>query len=152
MPDTVIRPGQAADAPALTACIAKAYAPWMERLTTLPDVTGGVADNLRTKAVFVAEVGGIVAGGVVADLSDRQGGRIENLAVSPEFAGRGLGRALLTRIGEQARQLGIRRLCLTTHSDMSETLAFYRGLGWSRTGRDGHRVFLEKPVEDEGRA
>lgn len=59
-------------------------------------------------------------------------GRIGRLAVLPEWRRKGVGRALLSRLTETARQRGIGRL--TLHAQLA-SVGFYRGLGFSEDGQ-----------------
>jgi len=69
---------------------------------------------------------------------------IENVAVRPDQAGRGHGRALLAHAVEVARSNGRKRLRLFTNRLMAENIALYRRLGYAidqeETTPDGRRV------------
>lgn len=66
---------------------------------------------------------------------DRDSGEIVVLALLPEHEGKGLGKALLQRIVEDFRRLGMRRLFLGCSSDpLVRSHGFYRHLGWQPTG------------------
>ena len=58
---------------------------------------------------------------------------IVRLAVRADMRGRGIGRALLEAAVEQARELGISLLWLTTHAD-TDSDRIYERLGWTRLG------------------
>jgi GNAT superfamily N-acetyltransferase len=63
----------------------------------------------------------------------RHRGEVVRLAVRADARGRGLGRALMERAVERARELGFTLLWLTTHVDTTAD-RFYRRLGWTRMG------------------
>jgi GNAT superfamily N-acetyltransferase len=66
---------------------------------------------------------------------DKDTGEIVVLAVLPQYEGRGIGRALLSKVVEDLWSLGHRRLFLGCSSDASHrSHGFYRHLGWSPTG------------------
>jgi amino-acid N-acetyltransferase len=119
MPMTsTLRPARAGDLPEI------------ERLleaSSLP-VTG-VADALS--GFSVAESSGSVVG--VAGLEVcRDHGLLRSVAVAPEWRGRGVGRALVTRVIADAESRGIQALyLLTTTADQ-----YFPSLGFSRTTRE----------------
>jgi len=63
----------------------------------------------------------------------RHRGEVVQLAVRADARGRGLGRALMERATERARELGFTLLWLTTHVDTTAD-RFYERLGWTRMG------------------
>jgi GNAT superfamily N-acetyltransferase len=69
---------------------------------------------------------------------------IENVAVQPDLAGRGHGRALMAHATEVARTMGHKRLRLYTNSLMTENITLYRRLGYAvdqeETTPDGRRI------------
>lgn len=66
---------------------------------------------------------------------DRDSGEIVVLALRPEHEGKGLGKALLQRVVEDFRRLGMHRLFLGCSSDPGvRSHGFYRHLGWRPTG------------------
>ena len=76
---------------------------------------------------------------------------VENVAVDPERAGQGLGKALMSRAEAMARDLGQDKITLYTNAQMHENFSFYEALGYLRTGEveeDGfHRVYFQKQLE-----
>lgn len=66
---------------------------------------------------------------------DKNSGEILVLAVLPPYEGRGIGKALLSKVMDDLRQLGHRRLFLGCSSDPAQrSHGFYRYLGWRPTG------------------
>lgn len=140
-----IRSGQPGDSDAMRQCIAQAYATAARTVTGLPDVTAGVEDALRIQPVFVAEIDGAIQGIVI--LAIREDGLwVSNLAVHPDASGQGLGGALLDHAETVARAHDLSDMRLTTHVDMTGAQAFYTARGWRETGREGHRLFMAKPL------
>ncbi|MEV8465704.1 GNAT family N-acetyltransferase [Fluviibacterium sp. DFM31] len=143
MTDPLIRPATTADAPALTACFSAAYAPWRARLPDLPDVSGGLDDDIRDHMVFVAEDdSGLLAGIVLVQRGDVL--HVANLAVHPQASGRGLARRLMDAAEAQARASGCHRMYLATHRDMPGNVALYRHLGWRVVETGPRKVTMEK--------
>ena len=77
---------------------------------------------------------------------DPAGAGVWALFVAPEAEGRGIGRALLDRLLDEARALGLRRLSLETAPD-TRAERFYTAAGWTKAGttRTGELLF-EKEV------
>ena len=139
----IIRRASETDAEALTDCIIAAYAPYRD--LGIPAVEEGIIDDIMRHYVWVAEIDGALAGGVVVMLDGQA--HIANLAVDPQAAGHGVGRALVARACAAAKAEGFTRIELATHRGMTGTLVFYRRLGWVLTGRDGNKVYLSKQLK-----
>lgn len=146
MSDVTFRRAVLEDASGFEAVIRAAYAPWQGGLEGLPDVAAGIAGDIATHTVLLAESpSGEILGGVVVVLGDGAA-HVANLAVAPGASGQGLGRRLMQQAEIIAREAGYRTLDLTTHRDMQPTLEFHSRNGWTETGREGMRVFLSKPL------
>ena len=96
-----------------------------------------LARAARVRGVWVVRAGaGDVQGIIVVEMPFLLGGFIALLAVRPEAAGRGLGRALVAEIRRQVFSVaGKRWLYVSADSGNRSALAFYRKLGFSRVGR-----------------
>ena len=140
-----LRRAEPRDAEALSACIEAAYADYAARIPDLPPVSADCAGDIARHQVWLAEIAGAVAGGLV--LVPRDGFmQLANLAVHPDRKGAGLGRALLAHADAEASAQGYRELRLTTHADMPETHRFYARLGWQETARSGNKVSMRKAI------
>jgi len=145
MTNATIRRATAADVPQLAATIRAAYAIYNDRDIALPPVWDGLDQAVSETPVFIAESGADLLGAIV--LRVRQDAlQIENLAVRPEAAGRGIGRALLDRAEILAHELGQTTLLLATHRDLSENIALYHHLGWTITEQLGTKVKMQKTL------
>jgi GNAT superfamily N-acetyltransferase len=93
-------------------------------------------DSPRTEAV---ELCGIVA------LRDIGGGicEMKRLFVRDSFKGRGIGRALVARILDEARSKGYRAMRLDTLRSMKPAVALYRSFGFSETD-----PYIYNPIPD----
>jgi len=140
----VIRPARPADAAALTRAIDAAYAVYAGRGLSLPPVSEGVAEAIAETPVYVAETAAGIVGGIILRLGETA--KIENIAVAPDGAGQGIGRALMTRAETAARDAGYGRLILSTHEKLLETRRFYARLGWKETGSQGAKVLFAKTL------
>lgn len=104
--------------PTMTAAVAQA---WAAKLTL-----SGMERKLRELEVWVAELGGIVAGwGAICD------DRLEGLYTAPEFAGQGIGAGLLAMFEELMRD----RQFPLVHAEASlNARGFYLRRGYRATG------------------
>jgi len=90
--------------------------------------------------VFVAEVNGAVAGTYALLVLDNLAKRgrpsaiVEDVAVSPEAQGKGIGRAMLRHAMELCRQAGCYKLALSSNLKRTAAHDFYEHLGFERHG------------------
>jgi ribosomal protein S18 acetylase RimI-like enzyme len=75
---------------------------------------------------------------------------LDNIAVSPDGQGLGLGRALLAYAEQSARDGGFSAIRLYTHEKMTRNQAIYARAGYVETRRVEERglrrVYMEKPL------
>ena len=130
-----IRAATDADVPALEACARAAYARYVPLIGREP---APMVAEFRA-AVARGHVHALVEDGALAGYAvARPHGRVtalENVAVFPDRAGRGLGRALIGFVEDEARRLGHEAVELYTNVAMVENLALYPRLGYVETGR-----------------
>jgi ribosomal protein S18 acetylase RimI-like enzyme len=92
----------------------------------------------RERIVVLAFEGGRLAGAVQLELAANQNARhraaVQKLAVHPELRGRGIGRALMRSVEDEAREAGRTLLVLDTREG-GYAERFYEDLGWVRSGR-----------------
>ena len=143
MANPKIRRATKFDAPALTACLTAAYAGYRERIPDMPEVTVGLAEDIRDNLVWVAELEARVVGGIVLSVTEDRA-TLVNVAVHPDASGLGLGRALIATVEEHARSAGLDWLHLATHVAMPENVTLYERLGWVEGGRKGSKVMMSK--------
>jgi len=62
------------------------------------------------------------------------GAHLARLAVRPSLQSRGLGRALVADLVQQAERHGMYRLTVNTQSDNAASLALYKKTGFRETG------------------
>ena len=116
------------DLPAVAEVDAAAFEPlWQNSLPSL--------ERAYPQAVLatVVEADGRVLG---YQLSTRNplGAHLARLAVRPELQGRGVGRALVADLVQQAERHAMYHLTVNTQSDNSSSLALYRKIGFRETG------------------
>ncbi len=151
MDDPLERLAEAGDAAAVAACAKAAYEIYLPRMD-------------RPPAPMLADYGAAIAAGEVhiLDLAGRAAGFlvmragtghlfIENVAVHPDFQGRGFGRRLMALAETCARARRLPLLRLYTNVVMTENLPFYRALGFVETERlreEGYdRIYMEKQLD-----
>jgi ribosomal protein S18 acetylase RimI-like enzyme len=127
------------DLPAVAEVDAAAFEPlWQNSLPSL--------ERAYPQAVLatVVESHGQVLG---YQLSTRNplGAHLARLAVRPELQGRGVGRALVADLVQQAERRGIYHLTVNTQSDNSSSLALYRRIGFRETGERYPVYHLQVP-------
>jgi GNAT superfamily N-acetyltransferase len=145
MTNPVIRRAVAADAPKLVDCIDRAYATYAARIDDLPAVSDGVDEDIIANAVWVAERGDSLVGGLILVLKPTYA-ILANVVVAPSERGTGLGHALILRAEQECRERGVATLKLSTHVKMPENVTLYEHLGWTETARAGNKVHMEKTL------
>jgi GNAT superfamily N-acetyltransferase len=89
---------------------------------------------------FVAMCDGVVAGTyalIILDNLAKRGARagvIEDVAVRPEFQGRGIGRAMMAHAREECRLAGCYKMTLSSNVARDGAHQFYDSLGFERHG------------------
>lgn len=73
-------------------------------------------------------------------------GELANVAVTPRLRGKGLGRRIMSRVMEVARERGVDKLYLEVRASNAAALELYRSLGFVEVGiRKG---YYDHPKED----
>lgn len=146
-----IRPARAGEGDAIRSLVRRAYAMYVARMDREPGpMLDDYAARIAEGAAHVLEIDGALAGAVVLLPLADGGLLLDNVAVDPEFQGRGLGRALVEFAEDEARRRGHRELRLYTHETMVENVAMYETLGYEETHRvteKGYaRIYMRKQV------
>ena len=125
-----LRQAMATDAAAIRELTREAYAKWVPLIGREPKPM--TADY--EKAVAQHRFDLLYVDGTLAALIEtiREAGHllVENVAVSPSFQGRGLGRRLMAHAETLVRELGFDTIRLYTNQRFAENIAFYRRLGY----------------------
>lgn len=138
------------DAAAITTLVRKAYAKWVPALGREPmPMTADYAKALQTHDFWLAFDGAEMVG-LIETLRQPDHVWVENLCVSPECQGKGLGHALLSRAEANAQAAGFAKLRLLTNELFASNVAFYQCYGFQIERREpflgGFTIYMSKLV------
>lgn len=150
-PGVRIRPALRADEPVLRACARAAYARYAPRIGRDPaPLSADYAAQIAAGWVHLADTPEGTAQGFIVFYPQDRAMLLENVAVFPQFAGCGVGKALIDHCETSARAAGFACVRLYTNEKMVENLSLYPALGYHETARkteDGFaRIYFEKPL------
>ena len=141
----ILRPATAADAPALAATIAAAFAQYRGRLvpesSAFRETSDAVARQLAGgSGAIVAERNGEMIGGVMTELldGDLYFGR---LAVLPAARGIGLARRLIDAVEADARARGLPGVRLGVRIALPANQKLFNSMGYVEISREAHPGF-----------
>lgn len=142
------RPATEADLLAIRSVIVAAYARYRDRMNKPPaPVLTDYSDAIAAGQVWVL---GDPITAVLVLIPEQDSMLVENIAVSPDSQGTGLGRRLMEFAERQALSRGLSRMTLYTNEVMTENVAIYARLGYRETARRGQhgyrRVFMAKEL------
>jgi N-acetylglutamate synthase-like GNAT family acetyltransferase len=138
------------DAGAVTGVVHAAYVHYVARIGQQPAPMGAdYVALIEAGSVWVAELAGQIVGVLVLHAYPDHL-LIENVAVSPDAQGGGIGTCLLDVADREAVAEGLGEIRLYTNEAMTENLAYYPRRGFVETHRATEhgfsRVFFRKPV------
>ncbi len=145
----MIRPATPADEAAIRACAEAAYSRYVAAIGRRPaPMDADYAAHIAAGEAHVAVDGEGRLQGFIVFFEDEGAMQLENVAVSPDAAGQGIGKALVAFCETEARHKGLTRVSLYTNEKMTENLSIYPHLGYRETERRRehgfNRVFFEK--------
>lgn len=149
-PPVGLRPAVETDADQIRDLVVAAYEHYIERMGKPPgpmldDYRRVIREHRVRVAVEEARIIGVL---VLIDQPDVI--LLDNVAVSPAYQGRGLGRRLIAAAEDECRELGHRAIDLYTHELMTENIALYTRLGYRevarREVRGYRRVYMRKEL------
>jgi ribosomal protein S18 acetylase RimI-like enzyme len=125
-----LRRAVASDAPAIRALTREAYAKWVPLIGREPKpMTADYAEAVRRHRIDLLHLDGVLAA-LIETIAEADHLLIENVAVSPAFQGRGLGRKLMAHAEQIAASAGHRETRLYTNNLFAENIELYRKLGY----------------------
>jgi len=142
-----IREAISKDAIGLKNCMESAYAAYRERMggVRLPPMDVDYLSEIANYPTWVAEEESKILGGLIMSFENHRAS-IANIAVDPEYQGRGIGAALIKLAESKASEHKFSDLHLATHVLLHENISLYRHLGWQETGRDKTKVLMRKKL------
>lgn len=147
----MIRQASSKDEPEIRDCVERAYARYVPLIGRKPaPMVADFKAQIAAGDVYVATDDDGVFQGLIVFYPEGQHIFLENVAVLPSAAGRGIGKSLIGFCEDAARRRGFSAVHLYTNEKMTENLAIYPRLGYAEVARrteDGfNRVFFEKPL------
>jgi GNAT superfamily N-acetyltransferase len=148
----VIRPAVSTDESDIKACAESAYARYIEAIGRRPaPMDADFAGQIAAGEVHVAVDADGAFQGFIVFFPEHGDMFLENVAVMPSAAGKGVGRALIGFCEDEARRLGLGAIELYTNEKMIENLSIYPRLGYVETDRrteNGfNRIFFRKTLD-----
>jgi ribosomal protein S18 acetylase RimI-like enzyme len=146
----VLRQAKASDAAEVRKLTRDAYAKWVPLIGREPKpMTADYDEAVRNHRIDLLHLEGTLAA-LIETIAEADHLLVENVAVSPAFQGRGLGRKLMAYAEQLAASAGYREVRLYTNKLFAENVALYRRLGY-RIDREevlahGIAVHMSKPV------
>lgn len=147
----MIRQAVASDEPDIQDCATQAYARYVPLIGRKPaPMTADFAGQIAAGQVYVSVGDGGSFQGFIVFYAEGGHVLLENVAVLPKAAGRGLGKALIDFCETQARASGSSAVQLYTNEKMVENLSIYPKLGYVEVDRRSeagfNRVYFEKTL------
>jgi GNAT superfamily N-acetyltransferase len=125
-----LRQAMATDAAAIRELTRAAYAKWVPLIGREPKpMTANYEEALARHRFDLAHIDGTLAA-LIETIREADHLLVENVAVSPDFQGRGLGRKLMAHAEVLACELGYREIRLYTNQRFVENIELYRKLGY----------------------
>jgi ribosomal protein S18 acetylase RimI-like enzyme len=149
-----LRRAVASDASAIRTLTREAYAKWVPLIGREPKpMTADYAEAVRRHRIDLLHLDGALAA-LIETIAEADHLLVENVAVSPAFQGRGLGRKLMAHAEQIAASLGHGEIRLYTNKLFAQNIELYRTLGY-RIDREevlaiGVAVHMSKPVGPAG--
>lgn len=145
-----LRLANSEDLTAIRDIVQAAYTPYVARIGREPGpMLDDYATLIRGGLVHTMERDGVVQGFIVLIPKD-DAMLLDNIAISPEAQGTGLGRAMLGFAEQTARKAGYRAIKLYTNEAMVENIALYTRFGYTETHRAEEnglrRVYMRKLI------
>ncbi|KZL38849.1 GNAT family N-acetyltransferase [Pseudomonas syringae] len=147
----MIRIAEASDEFDIRHCAEQAYARYVPVIGRKPaPMTADFITQIATGIVYVATDDQARFQGFIVFHEKDGYFLLENVAVLPSVAGRGVGKALISFCENAARQRGMSAVHLYTNAKMADNLSIYPKLGYvkvaERTEDGFNRVYFEKKL------
>lgn len=148
----MMRKATGSDERAIRKCAEQAYARYVPLIGRKPaPMVADFARHIAEGQAYVAVDDRDVIQGFIVFHAESDYVLLENLAVFPHAAGRGIGKALIAYCEDTARKSNLGVVRLYTNEKMTENISIYRRLGYSEVERrkeDGFsRVYFVKHLD-----
>lgn len=144
------RPAEPADAAAIKDIVRAAYARWVPVIGREPLPMRADYDKAVAEHPFDLAVEGDRIVGMIETMLEDDHLWIENVCVTPQAQGRGIGRLLLERAEQKAREAGRFELRLLTNGAFEANVSLYRRHGYTidreEPFMDGMTVYMSKKL------
>lgn len=145
----MLRKATATDEAAIRKCAEAAYGPYIAVIGKAPaPMIADFGAQISNGWVHVAENDSDAIEGFIVFYPRQEHMHLENVAVDPSAAGKGIGKALISLCEREAQRLKLRSIELYTNEKMVANLSIYQHLGFVETGRrmesGFYRVYFEK--------
>ena len=145
----MIRQAVAHDEAEISDCAEQADARYVQLIGRKPaPMVADFASQIAAGDVFIAADDQGQFQGFIVFYAEKEHVLLENIAVHPRAAGRGVGKQLVQFCEQAARDWGLASVHLYTNQKMTENLLIYPRLGYAEVARhaeDGFdRVYFEK--------
>ncbi len=142
-----IRVATVVDAALLSELIQAAFSAYLVPLDPPSGALKETPEALRAKFVdhgaCVAQIGGTAVGCVLFTPVDENVLYLGRLAVHPDWRRRGVARALIAFVEDEARRRGLGRLRLNTRIALTDNHRLFAACGFVEVGREAHPGFSE---------
>ncbi|MEO8559051.1 MAG: GNAT family N-acetyltransferase [Rhodospirillales bacterium] len=150
MSEFQLRQAVASDAAAIRELTRTAYAKWVKLIGREPKpMTADYDVAVRNHRFDLLSVDGKLAA-LIETIVQPDHLLIENVAVLPEYQGRGLGSKLVAHAESLAAVAGFKQIRLYTNQRFVENVELYRKLGYlvdrEEHGERGVTVYMSKPI------
>lgn len=147
----MIRKATSDDEQQIRHCAEEAYARYVPLIGRKPaPMVADFMAHIKAEEAFVATDESGAFQGFIVFYADGDHILLDNVAVLPQAAGRGIGKALISYCENAARRQGFEKVQLYTNEKMTENLSIYPKLGYveidRRTENGFNRVYFEKAV------
>lgn len=147
----MIRQAVASDESEIRECAEQAYARYVPLIGQKPaPMVADFAAQIAAGKVYVATDDREDFQGFIVFYAEEGHVHLENVAVLPRAAGRGVGKALIGFCEGSAQRCGLNAVHLYTNEKMIDNLSIYPKLGYAEVGRrtEGgfNRVYFEKSL------
>ena len=150
MPTIAIRPACEADLTDIQSCARQAYEKYVSRMDKKPAPMHADFETQIAKGYIDVAVYGSHLVGYAVFYPEGKHFHLENVAVSPAYSGRGLGRCLIEHVERIAKGAGYEAVMLYTNEAMTENLSLYPKMGYVEVERRReagfNRVYFRKQV------